>query len=128
MKKHFIYLMGLLYVVAGANHFAHTDFYIRMIPPYIPAPYVMVFWSGLAEIFLGIAVMLPLFRKWAAYGIISLLLAVFPANIYMATHAALFHLSPMGLWLRLPIQLVLIYWAYRVSITTPPEPTAPAFP
>jgi uncharacterized membrane protein len=109
-------VMGVLYVLAGVNHFVSTSFYVQIMPPWIPWHLAMVYVSGVLEIVLGIAVMIPRTRRLAAWGLIALLVAVFPANIHMAMNDVLIDGAPLGppwaLWLRLPIQLVLIAWAY----------------
>ena len=106
-------LFGLGFVAAGLNHFLMTAFYVSIVPPYLPYPSALVVVSGLAEIGLGA---LLLFRRWAplaAWGLIALLIAVFPANLHMALHPEQFPYAPAALlWLRLPLQAVLIAWAY----------------
>lgn len=106
-----VFLMGLLYIAAGVNHFIHPEFYIKMIP-FLPYPIQINFLSGIVEVLVGLTVMIPAFRIKAARGIIALLVAVFPANIYMALHWAEWGNSPYPLFLRLPIQALLIWWAY----------------
>lgn len=107
------YLLGLLFVAAGVNHFWHTSFYVAIMPPWLPWHLALVYASGVAEICLGA---LLLFRRWqvlAGLGLMALSVAVFPANIHMALHPELFtQFTPTGLWLRLPLQAVLIAWAY----------------
>ena len=107
------YLLGLLFIAAGLNHFWHTAFYMAMMPPYLPWHLALVCFSGLAEIALGALV---LFKRWqgvAGWALIALCVAVFPANLYMALNPALFsQFTPAGLWLRLPLQAVVIVWAY----------------
>ena len=107
------YLLGLFFMAAGLNHFWHTAFYVAMMPPYLPSPLELVYLSGMAELGLGALVF---FRRWqvaAAWGLIALSLAVFPANVHMALHPELFtQFSPTGLWLRLPLQAAVIAWAY----------------
>jgi|SRR6185436_11515649 len=107
------YIFGLFFVLAGVNHFVSPAFYLNIMPPYLPWHLALVYISGIAEIGLGL---LLLFRRWAvvaAWGLIALLVAVFPANLHMAMHPNLYpSLPPLGLWLRLPIQGVLIAWAY----------------
>jgi uncharacterized membrane protein len=107
------WLYGLFFIAAGVNHFVNTPFYVSIIPPYLPWPVALVYISGVAEIGLG---GLLLFERWsrlAAWGLIALLLAVFPANIHMALHPELYPwASSLGLWLRLPLQSALIAWAY----------------
>ncbi len=110
-----LYLMSFLYVVAGILHFVRPQTYLRIMPPSIPAPLTMVYLSGVAEVVLGLALLLPSFRTWAAWGIILLLIAVFPANWYMATSGKFTSIPAWILWARLPLQGVLIYWAYTFT-------------
>lgn len=105
--------MAVLYIAAGINHFRVPKMYLRIIPPAFPAPKLLNKLSGLAEIVLGVMLMIPEVSPWAAWGIIALLIAVFPANIYMVTNKkAGSGLPAWVLWARLPLQLVLLYWAY----------------
>jgi len=107
------WLMGLFFVVAGVNHFLRPDFYMKIMPPYLPWHFPLVYLSGLFEVALGILVLIPKYTAPAAWGLIALLIAVFPANLHMALNAELYpSLSPIALWLRLPLQGVLIAWAY----------------
>ncbi|PMD99562.1 DoxX family protein [Siphonobacter sp. BAB-5405] len=110
-----LYLMSLLYVVAGILHFVRPQTYLRIMPPSIPAPLTMVYLSGVAELVLGLALLVPSLRTWAAWGIILLLIAVFPANWYMATSGKFTNIPAWILWARLPLQGVLIYWAYTFT-------------
>ncbi len=106
--------MGCLYTVAGVGHFAVTRAYERVMPAYLPAHHALVLVSGAAEIAGGIGVLVPQTRRAAAWGIVLLLLAVWPANLWMAQHPWLTPGVPMwALWLRLPLQLPLIWWAWR---------------
>ena len=124
MKSLLRYLLALFFIAAGINHFWHTPFYVAMMPPYLPAPLALVYLSGVAEIGLGA---LLLFKRWqviAGWGLIALSVAVFPANVHMALNPELFsQFSPTGLWLRLPLQAVVIAWAYWYT-----RPTPRAFP
>jgi uncharacterized membrane protein len=107
------WMFGLLFIAAGINHFLATAFYISIMPPYLPWHRELVYISGVAEVVLGTALWLRRFRGGAAWGLIALLVAVFPANLHMAVHPEQFPmLPPLGLWLRLPLQGVLIGWAY----------------
>lgn len=108
--------MALLYVAAGANHFLSTRFYEQIMPPWIPWHRPLVYASGVAEIALGLAILVPRLRRAAAWGIIALLVAVFPANLHMAMNEVLIDgeiaAPAWALWLRLPLQAVLIAWAF----------------
>ncbi|SDK62902.1 Uncharacterized membrane protein [Catalinimonas alkaloidigena] len=110
------YTLGVLFVGAGLNHFLQPALYLNIMPPYLPWHRFLVYLSGVFEVVLGVGVVLPASRRWAAWALILLLIAVFPANVYMAQHAALFPNVPVwALWLRLPLQGVLIAWAYAYT-------------
>jgi uncharacterized membrane protein len=112
-------LLALLFVVAGVLHFTHTSFYAAIMPPYLPQPHALILISGVCEIIGGAALLIPRLRRLAGYGLIALLLAVFPANIQMLisnTHADAPTFPTLLLWLRLPLQFVLIaivWWCSR---------------
>jgi uncharacterized membrane protein len=110
--------MALIYIVGGINHFGSTPFYMAMMPPYLPAHLALVYLSGVCELVLGIGVLIPATRRLAAWGIVALLVAIYPANLYMWTsHMAMngkqiptaFHV------VRLVAQLLLIYWAWTFA-------------
>jgi uncharacterized membrane protein len=114
MKIYLLYVMSAAYILAGLNHFRDPQFYLRMMPPYLPAHSLLVAASGVAEVILGLLLLWPAARPWAAWGIILLLLAIFPANFYMFQERnEIFREIPSWLLLaRLPLQLGLIAWAY----------------
>lgn len=108
-------ILAVLFVVAGSLHFLAPQLYLRIMPPLLPAPLTLIYISGAAEIAGGLGLLLPATRHAAAWGLIALLIAVLPANIYMA----IAHLQIPGImgqswaqWLRVPLQLPLIYWAW----------------
>jgi len=108
-------LLGLaaLFVVAGANHFVSTEFYVGIMPAYFPLHLQLVYLSGLLEMLGGAAVLVPQARSRAGWLLISLLVAVFPANLNMALNPDQFPgLSALTLYARLPVQGLLIAWAY----------------
>ena len=106
-------LMAILYILAGSMHFLRPKVYLRIMPPYLPAPALLVQLSGIAEIVVGILLLIPATRVLGAWGVIALLIAVFPANVYMLQKGgAAFHLPQWMLVVRLPLQLVLIAWAW----------------
>ena len=112
--------IGVFYIAAGALHFVATQLYLRAMPGYLPAPRALVLVSGAAEIAGGIGVMLPSTRRAAAWGLVLLLVAVFPANVWMAMHPERFAEIPQwALWARLPLQVPLIWWAWRFTKTEP---------
>lgn len=111
-----LYLMAFLYILAGINHFRVPHSYIKIIPSYFPNPKLLNILSGGSEILLGALLCVPSVSKYAAVGIIALLIAVFPANLFMyADEKANMGLPNWVLLLRLPLQIVLIIWAYRYS-------------
>jgi len=113
VKTALLWLMGVAYLFAGANHFLKPEFYLQMMPAYLPWHALLVQVSGVAEMLLGVAVLIPRTRRLAAWGVIALLIAVFPANLNMALHPDAFPDAPaIALYLRLPVQLLLIAWAY----------------
>jgi len=112
------WLAAVVFVGAGLNHFRSMPFYERIVPPSLPRPRLLVAVSGVAEVLGGLGLLVPPLRRAAGWGLIALLLAVLPANIYMATsgdpHVTL-NLPRWALVLRLPLQAVLIAWVERAS-------------
>lgn len=106
-------LFGAFFIGAGLNHFINTDFYLSIMPPYLPWHLPLVYASGVAETALGVLLLVRRWSRLAAWGLIFLLIAVFPANLHMALNADSYsQFSPVLLWLRLPLQGLLIAWAY----------------
>jgi uncharacterized membrane protein len=113
VQKIFLVLAAIFYVGAGILHFRSPEFYLRIIPPYVPWHVAMVQVSGACEILGGLGLLIPQTRRAAAWGLVALLIAVFPANLYMATNpiqAGAASMAPMLRWGRLPIQVLLIWW------------------
>lgn len=112
-RKIMLVVMAIAYVAAGTNHFLNPEFYIAMMPTWIPFHKFVVEFTGVCEIAGGIGVLLPFTRKLAAWCIIALLFCVFPANIHMAIFSHQFsHIGPAWVaWLRLPLQFLMIDWA-----------------
>jgi uncharacterized membrane protein len=111
-------LTALFFILAGANHFAKPRFYRSIVPSSFPSPAVLVVVSGIAEMAGGAGLLMDPLRRAAGWGLVALLIAVFPANIYMALHPDRvpdFHVAQWLLWLRLPLQGVLILWVWYVS-------------
>lgn len=105
------YLLASLMLGAGTMHFVQTDFFTRIMPPYLPWHRELVYISGICEAVLGLLLLVPRLSRFAAWGIIALLIAVFPANIYLYQHQELLPASPMVHFLRLPLQAIFIVWA-----------------
>ena len=116
VKKLSIYAMGVAYAYVGIMHFVNPSFFMHIMPPYLPYHKELVYLSGLAEIFLGVTLIIPKTRRLAAWGIIALLIAVYPANLYLAFNEepqqALQISSFAASWVRLPIQFILAAIAY----------------
>ena len=118
--------MGLFYAVAGVSHLLKPRIFERIVPPSFPRPRILVYISGIAEIVFGVGVFFERTRRVSAWGIIGLLVAVFPANVYMATDGVAAELVPdeaadtaqLAAWARLPLQAVLVAWAWLY--TKPP--------
>jgi len=115
-KRVLLYLMGAFYIFAGVNHFRVPDFYVAIMPPYLPWHLELVWLSGVAEIVCGVGLLIPRTRRLAAWATIALLIAVYPANIHVALHNVPMAGQSEGLgawnWVRLPFQFVLIAWAW----------------
>src|SRR5262245_1572801 len=110
-KRVLLVVMAAFYVLGGVNHFRRPDFYLVMMPPYLPWHAALVAISGAAEIALGLLLLVPAWRRVAAWGLIALLLAIFPANVHIALHDIPVFGAREGLgvwnWVRLPFQGVL---------------------
>lgn len=105
-------VLGIVFAwffLGGIGHFVVTDFFVAIVPPYIPEPRLMVYVSGVFELLGAVGVLLPLTRRWAGYGLFLLTLAVTPANLHMFLHPELFPgFSPALLGLRLVVQVALL--------------------
>ncbi|HEY9892683.1 MAG TPA: DoxX family protein [Candidatus Sericytochromatia bacterium] len=107
-------VLAVSLIIVGSTHFIRPEQYARIVPPPFP-PLASVYVSGFFEILGGIGLMIPLVSVAAAWGLISLFIAVFPANIYMTLHNIKLEGIPQSqalYWGRLPLQAVLIAWAY----------------
>jgi uncharacterized membrane protein len=111
-------VLAIFFIGAGTMHFIAPEAYIRIVPPILPIPGLLVMVSGIAEILGGIGLLVPFTQRAAAWGLVLLLIAVFPANIYMAAA----HVPAPGIlgqswaqWLRLPLQIPLILWAWHYT-------------
>ncbi|HEX8341533.1 MAG TPA: hypothetical protein VF624_11545 [Tepidisphaeraceae bacterium] len=114
-----LFLTAAVFSAAGVAHFVYPDTYARLIPPGFLRPRALVAVSGAAELLGGIGLLFPRLRRAAGYGLIGLLIAVFPANIYMAVRSERFTPSAFWTvlyWLRLPLQPLMILWIWRLAI------------
>jgi uncharacterized membrane protein len=122
-------LSAVFFIGAGIMHFVIPDTYVRIVPPALPSPRLLVELSGAAEVLGGLGLLVPFTRRAAAWGLVALLVAVFPANLYMAIS----HVPATGIlgqhwlqWLRLPLQIPMILWALRYTRPPPKTATVPA--
>lgn len=116
LKTISLIILIALYLVAGRNHFANPQLYLKLIPPYLLFPKILNYLSGFFELLFGLMLIYKPSRKLAVFGIILMLIAFIPAHIYMIQIAP-FMLGKLlvtktGAWVRLPLQAVLIVWAY----------------
>lgn len=107
-----LYSMAAIYVMAGVLHFVEPKFYLKITPKWVPFPEHVNVLVGVIEIVLGLALLFTTTCQYAAIGIIALLVAVFPANVYHFQKAKRKQKLVLVTLLRLPIQVLLIYWAY----------------
>ena len=98
-------LAAILYPAAGLFHFIAPALYLRFMPGWVPYPLGMIYFTGVAEVAGGVGLLIPSLRRKAAYGLVLLLIAVFPVNVKMALDS-----TSLLLWVRLPIQGLLIWW------------------
>jgi uncharacterized membrane protein len=108
-------ILAVFMVTAGVLHWVTPDPFVKIVPSFLPYPLALVYISGVFEILGGAGLLIPFVSRAAAWGLIALFIAVFPANINMAVNRI--HLdgipdSPWLLWGRLPLQAVLIAWAW----------------
>jgi uncharacterized membrane protein len=109
------FALALLFGGAGVLHFVHPETYLRIMPPALPAPRLLVLLSGAAEVAGGLGLLLPATRRLAAWGLLALLVAVFPANVHMLGLAKELHLPAWVLWARLPLQPLLMWAVWRAA-------------
>jgi len=107
-----LYFMGALYSILGIIHFTNTDFYRPFMPKFLPAHDLLIYLSGVAEIILGVGVLFPQTRSLALWGIIAMLLVFLLVHVNMLFPVNSLGISAWFLWLRIPLQFLLIYWAY----------------
>jgi uncharacterized membrane protein len=113
---------AVFFIGGGANHFRSPMFYARIVPPNFPSPHAIVLISGVAEIVGGLGLLVPPLRRTAAWGLIALLVAVFPANLYMAIEPNRFADLHLPAWLfvaRLPLQAVFVAWVWFAALASP---------
>ena len=117
IKSFLIIISSIFYVIVGIKHFIEPEYFLSIIPPYLPYHLELVYISGLFEVLFGLLILFPKYRYYGAIGLILLLVAVFPANIYLAqskeAQEAIGATQEIARW-RLPIQGVFIWIAYHI--------------
>lgn len=107
----------LMFLLAGLNHFNNPNFYISIMPPYLPLHAELSYIAGFFEILGAIGLLFSQTRKFSGYGLLLLLIVIFPVNIHMALHPEHFpEYSKLTIYLRLPLQFVFIAWVYWATL------------
>lgn len=118
LKSLFRWLLAAFFILAGWNHFRDPQPYLSMMPPYLPWPELLNQLSGAAEVAGGLGILIPALRRPAAWGLIALLIAIFPANIHIAMNGWQgMNIASWILWARLPFQLLFIAWVYWTCLS-----------
>jgi len=116
-KSILIVISSIFYTIVGVKHFIEPDYFLSIIPPYLPFHIELVYISGFFEILFGLMILFPKYRYYGSIGLILLLIAIFPANIYLAqskeAQEAIGASQQIAIW-RLPIQGILIWIAYWI--------------
>ena len=107
------YVLAVLFVGAGLLHFLRPATYLAIMPPQLPQPLLLVYVSGLFELLGGLGLLWSRTRRLAGWGLLVLLVAVFPANVYMALIHAQLHIPAWVAWGRLPLQPLLLWWVWK---------------
>ncbi|MEO8772776.1 MAG: hypothetical protein ABI263_03545 [Gelidibacter sp.] len=108
-----LYLMAVIYIVAGMMHFIKPKIYLRIMPRYLPQHKLLVSLSGIAEIMLGVGLCFSLTKNSAIWGIIAMLIVFLLVHFYMlSSKKAGAGIPQWLLLLRIPLQFGLMYWAY----------------
>ena len=115
------WVLALFFVAAGANHFRMPQTYLGMMPAWLPGPLVLNAVAGVAEVLGGVGLLVAPAQRPAGWGLIVLLVAVFPANVHVALQGRMpgFDFSPTILWLRLPFQAVFLAWVWWAVLRRP---------
>ena len=121
MRKVARFFAGPVMIAAGINHFVNPGFYLKIVPTALPAPEALVYISGVAEVLGALGTMHPRTRRPAGWFLIATLVAVYPANIYMALNPSRFPTIPhWALWARLPLQFLFVYWVWLATLKEEP--------
>lgn len=113
------WLLAAIFIGSGTLHLLRPGMFVSMVPPWLPAPALLVLVSGVFEVMGGVGILVPRTRVAAGWGLIALLVAVLPANVHMLVEARTTGASllwQLALLLRVPLQLVLIWWVHRATV------------
>ena len=115
-----LFAVAAFFLFAGVGHFTNTEFFVAIVPPYLPGAYELVYISGVFEILGGVGVLVPATRRFAGFGLLALLVAVYPANIHMMMNPELFpDVAPAGLYARMPFQFLFAAGVWWSTISLP---------
>lgn len=124
-KRALRWLLAGAMTLVGVAHVVDPTPFVAIVPPWLPAPLLLVYVSGLFEVLGGVGLLVPRVQRAAALGLVALFVAVFPANVNQALNHVSFDAGPppplAALYLRLPFQLLFIAWAYWLSRPAPAE-------
>lgn len=110
-----LYALALFWVAGGVNHFLNPDFYVGIMPPYLPAQRELVFLSGVTEIIAGVGVIFSATRELAYWGIVAMLVAFLPVHVHMVVNSEIYTAQGVPYWLlwaRFPVQVLFFAWAW----------------
>lgn len=122
VKRSARWLLAIFMTCMGLAHLVWPAWFVRAMPPWLPWHLGLVYLSGVFEIAGGVGLTIPRVRVAAAWGLIALFVAVFPANVHMALHSEVVPAAPWLLWARLPFQALFIAWAWWLTRADPPAP------
>ena len=130
IQKVIRYFCAMSFIVVGVAHFTHAELFVGIMPTYLPWHLQLVWLSGLFEILGGLGLLVPSWRRFSAWGLLALLIAVFPANIHMAMNEVYLNVdwlpqNRMGLYVRLPIQLLIALEVWFAGLYAPGASTQP---
>ena len=117
LRKVGLFTLVTLFFLAGLSHFNNPDFYVSVVPPYLPLRHELAYISGILEIIGAIALLFSKTRRIAGYGLILILIMIFPVNIHMALYPENFpNCIPYIIYLRLTLNIILILWVYWAAL------------
>ena len=116
LRKIGLFALVLLFLLTGLNHFNYPDFYVSIVPPYLPLQHELAYISAGIQIIGAIALLFSKTRRIAGYALILFLIATFPINIHMVLHPENSSCDPILVYIRLPLQIIMIFWVYWAAL------------